>query len=50
MLKEGSSEFLDGIKISDIEKALKERGQEPVFHIISDCYNFDEILTILNES
>ena len=50
MLKEGSSEFLDSVTISDIEKALKMRGQSPVFHIIEDCYNFDEILTILNES
>ena len=50
MLKEGSTEFLDGIKISDIEKAFKNRGQNPEIHIIKDCYNFDEILTILNET
>ena len=50
MLKEGSMEFLDGVIISDIEKALKDQGQNPKIHIIKDCYNFDEILTILNET
>jgi len=50
MLKEGTDEFLDSIKISDIEKKLIENGQSPIFHIIRDCYNFDEILTIINES
>ena len=32
------------------EKAFKNRGQNPEIHIIKDCYNFDEILTILNET
>lgn len=49
MLKEGSTEFLDGINVSDIKKALKKTGQNPEIHIIKDCYNFDEILTILNK-
>lgn len=44
MLREGSDEFLDGIKISDIKKQFL--GVE--LHIIKDCYRFREILDIIN--
>ncbi len=48
MLKEGSSEFLDGVKISDIEDEIKKINPDAIIHINEDCYNFDEILTIIN--
>lgn len=44
MLREGSDEFLDGIKISDIKKQFP--GVE--LYIIKDCYRFREILDIIN--
>lgn len=44
MLKEGSDEFLDGIRVSDIEKKFPKVR----FFIINDCYKFREILTIIN--
>lgn len=44
MLREGSDEFLDGIKISDIKKQFP--GVE--LYIIKDCYRFKEILDIIN--
>ncbi len=48
MLKEGTDEFLDGVKISDIESEIKKSNPDAIIHIIQDCYNFDEILTIIN--
>lgn len=48
MLKEGSSEFLDGTTISDIENEVKKINPNAIIHIIKDCYNFNEILTIIN--
>ena len=50
MLKEGTDEFLDGITVSFIKETLLQNGMKPNIHIIKDCYNFDEILTILNEN
>lgn len=50
MLKEGTEEFLDGITISDIETEIKKTSPDSTIHINYDCYNFDEILTILNEN
>ena len=44
MLREGTDEFLDSIKISDIKKQFS--GLE--VHIIKDCYKFREILDIIN--
>ncbi len=49
MLKEGTDEFLDGIKISDIEKKLAKNSKNSIIHIIEDCYSFDEVLKILNK-
>ena len=48
MLKEGTEEFLDGITISDIETEIKKTSPDSTIHINYDCYNFDEILTIIN--
>ena len=48
MLKDGTDEFLDGIKISDIEAEVKKTSPGAIIHINQDCYNFDEILTIIN--
>jgi len=48
MLKEGTDEFLDGVTVLEIENELKKTNPDSVIHIISDCYNFDEILTIIN--
>ena len=44
MLREGTDEFLDGIKISDFKKKFPKVN----FFIINDCYKFQEILTIIN--
>ncbi len=49
MLKDGTDEFLDSIRVADIEKELKKNNKNAVIHINRDCYNFEEILTILNE-
>lgn len=48
MLKEGCNEFLDGVTIQDIEKKLEIINPNSKIHIIDNCYNFDEILTIIN--
>ncbi len=48
MLKEGTDEFLDEVKISDIEAEVKKINPDAVIHVNEDCYNFDEILTIIN--
>lgn len=48
MLKEGTEEFLDGITISDIETEIKKTSPDSTIHINYDCYNFNEILTIIN--
>ena len=44
MLREGTDEFLDGIKVSQIKKEFPETK----FYIINDCYKFREILEIIN--
>ena len=44
MLREGTDEFLDGIKISDIKKDFPDIQ----FYIIKDCYKFKEIADIIN--
>ena len=44
MLREGTDEFLDGIKVSQIKKDFPETK----FYIINDCYKFREILEIIN--
>ncbi len=44
MLREGTDEFLDGIKITDIKKSLPELN----IYIIKDCYKFKEILNLIN--
>ncbi len=44
MLREGTDEFLDGIKISDIKKQYPDIK----FYIIKDCYKFAEIMKIIN--
>ena len=44
MLREGTDEFLDGIKVSQIKKEFPEIK----FYIINDCYKFREILEIIN--
>lgn len=49
MLKEGTDEFLDSIKISDIEEKLSKMPGGHTIHIIKDCYSFDEVLKILNK-
>ena len=44
MLREGTDEFLDGIKVSQIKKEFPKTK----FYIINDCYKFREILEIIN--
>ena len=44
MLREGTDEFLDGIKIRD----LKKKFPDVRFFVINDCYKFEEILKIIN--
>lgn len=44
MLREGTDEFLDGIKVNQIKKEFPETK----FYIINDCYKFREILEIIN--
>lgn len=44
MLREGTDEFLDGIKISDFKKKFPKIN----FFVINNCYKFQEILTIIN--
>ena len=44
MLRDGTDEFLDGIKISDIKKEYPEIK----FYIIKNCYKFKEILEIID--
>ena len=44
MLREGTDEFLDGIKVSQIKKEFPKIK----FYIINDCYKFREILEIIN--
>ena len=48
MLRSGTDEFLDGITIADIKKEAKKQNPNVEMHIIKDCYNFNEIFTILN--
>ncbi len=48
MLKEGTDEFLDGLTIDDILIEAKKQNPSTLIHIIKDCYNFNEIFTILN--
>ncbi len=44
MLREGTDEFLDGVKISDLGKKFPKTD----FIVINDCYKFEEILNIIN--
>ena len=44
MLREGTEEFLDGITIEDI----KNKFPKMRIFVIKDCYNFKEILNIIN--
>lgn len=43
MLREGTEEFLDGMTLDDVREAIGVK-----IHIIRNCYNFSDFVTIIN--